>query len=319
MQDLISIDDLSRTEIEAMFSTIDHIRRTPEDFKRALAGRLVCTLFFEPSVRTRLSFEAAAHRLGARVLSVSDVRNTRLELGESLLDTTRMAGFYCDAVIARHAEDGVMRRIKGAVGVPLINAGEGQVQHPTQTLIDLYTLQDHFGGVDNLHIGIAGGIRYSRAARSLIAGLRKFSNIRLHIIDSTLDADEGSEFPRELGELHGVAPIEYSSMKEMIGNVDLLYMVRVQQEKFTDPAVYMRQLQKCRLHRALLSRASPGLIVMHCLPRTDELDVDIDETPQNKYFQQARHGVAVRSAALLRCLATRVGHGMGVSAARAPC
>jgi aspartate carbamoyltransferase catalytic subunit len=319
MQDLISIDVLSRTDIEMMFSTIDHIRRTPEDFRRALAGKVVCTLFFEPSTRTRLSFEAAAHRLGARVLSVSDVRNTRLELGESLLDTTRMAGFYCDAVIARHSEDGVMRRIKDTVGVPLINAGEGRMQHPTQTLIDLYTVRDHFGDIDNLHIGIAGGIRYSRAARSLIAGLRKFSNVRLHIVDATLDADEGSEFPMQLGELSGAAPLAYSSINEMIGNVDVVYMVRVQQEKFTDPALYVRQLQKCRLHRALLSRASPGLVVMHCLPRTEELDVDIDDTPQNKYFQQARHGVAARSATLLRCMTDWAGQGDGDPAAGTPC
>lgn len=309
MQDLISIEDLSRIDIEKLFSTVDHLRRTPEIFRHALAGRVVCTLFFEPSTRTRLSFEAAAHRLGARVLSVSDMRSTRLELGESLLDTTRMAGFYCDAVVARHTENDVMRRIKDTVRVPLINAGEGQVRHPSQALIDLYTLQDHFGDIDNLHVGIAGGIRYSRAAKSLIAGLRKFSNVRLHVVDAPHEADEGTEFPRELGELNGVPALEYSSMKEMIGLVDIVYMVRVQQEKFTDPAAYQRQLHKCRLHRALLSRALPGLVVMHCLPRTDELDADIDDTPQNKYFQQARNGVAVRSAALLRSLA--VGSGAG--------
>ena len=158
-------------------------------------------------------------------------------------------------------------------------------------------------------MGIAGGIRYSRAAKSLIAGLRKFSNVRLHVVDAPHEADEGTEFPRELGELNGVPALEYSSMKEMIGLVDVVYMVRVQQEKFTDPAAYQRQLHKCRLHRALLSRALPGLVVMHCLPRTDELDADIDDTPQNKYFQQARNGVAVRSAALLRSLA--VGSGAG--------
>ena len=302
MQDFISIDDVSREDIEKTFSTIEHLRSAPHNFRRALAGRVVCTLFFEPSTRTRLGFEAAAHRLSARVLSVSDVRNTRLELGESLLDTTRMAGFYCDAVVARHMEDDVMHRIKATVRVPLINAGEGQLRHPSQTLIDLYTLQDHFGDIDNLHVGIAGGIRYSRAAKSLIAGLRKFRNIRLHVVDAVHGADEGTEFPRELGELHGVPALEYSSMKEMIGHVDVVYVVRVQQEKFTDPAAYLYQLHKCRLHRALLSRASPNLVVMHCLPRTDELDTDIDDTPQNKYFQQARHGVAVRSAVLLRCL-----------------
>lgn len=309
MQDLISIEDLSRGDIENLFSTVDHLWRTPDAFRHALAGRVVCTLFFEPSTRTRLGFEAAAHRLGARVLSVSDVRNTRLELGESLLDTTRMVGFYCDAVVARHMEDGVMRRIKEAVRVPLVNAGEGQLEHPSQTLIDLYTLKEHFGDIDNLHVGIAGGIRYSRAAKSLIAGLRKFTNIRLHVVDAVHEADEGTEFPRELGELNGVPVLEYSSMKEMIGHVDVVYVVRVQQEKFTDPAAYRRQLQKCRLHRALLSRALPGLVVMHCLPRTDELDADIDDTPQNKYFQQARHGVAVRSAVLLRCLAVEPGVG----------
>ncbi|MET3496996.1 aspartate carbamoyltransferase catalytic subunit [Variovorax boronicumulans] len=274
-----------------------------------MAGRVVCTLFFEPSTRTRLGFEAAAHRLGARVLSVSDIRSTRLELGESLLDTTRMAGFYCDAVVARHKEDGVMHRIKETVRVPLINAGEGQVGHPSQTLIDLYTLKEHFGDIDNLHVGIAGGIRYSRAAKSLIAGLRKFSNVHLHVVDAVHEADEGTRFPRELGELNGVAALEYPSTKDMIGQVDAVYVVRVQQEKFADPAAYQRQLQKCRLHRALLSRALPGLIVMHCLPRTDELDADIDDTPQNRYFQQARHGVAVRSAVLLRSLAAKPARG----------
>jgi len=307
MHDLISIEDLSRVDIKNLFSTVDHLRRAPEVFGRALAGRVVCTLFFEPSTRTRLGFEAAAHRLGARVLSVPDMRTTRMELGESLLDTTRMAGFYCDAVVARHMEHGVMRRIKETVQVPLINAGEGQVEHPSQTLIDLYTLKEHFGDIDNLHVGIAGGIRYSRAAKSLIAGLRKFGNIRLHVVDAAHEADEGTEFPRELGDLNGVPALEYSSMREMIGHADVVYVVRVQQEKFTDPAAYQRQLQKCRLHRALLSRASPGLVVMHCLPRTDELDADIDDTPQNKYFQQARHGVAVRSAVLLRCLAVEPG------------
>jgi aspartate carbamoyltransferase catalytic subunit len=310
MHDLISIEDLSRLEIERLFSSVDHIRRVPGDFRRALADRVVCTLFFESSMRTRLSFEAAAHRLGASVLSVSDVRNTRLALGESLLDTTRMAGFYCDAVVARHAQDDVMRRIKKTVGVPLISAGEGQAHHPTQTLIDLYTLHDHFGSVDNLHIGIAGGIRYSRAARSLILGLRKFSNVRLHIVDSTVDADEGSAFPAALAEFPGDGLKEYASTKEMIGNVDAVYMVRVQQEQFTSPAVYMRQLKKCRLDRALLSRASPALIVMHCLPRTEELDAEIDETPQNKYFQQASYGVAVRSATLLRSLSSWASEGV---------
>lgn len=303
MQDFISIEDLSRADIEGLFLSVDRLRNAPDGFRRALADKVVCTLFFEPSTRTRWSFEAAAHRLGARVLSIPDVRSTRLAQGESLLDTARMAGSYCDAAVARHADDRVMRKIKETMRVPLINAGEGRTQHPTQTLIDLYTLREHFGGIDNLNIGISGGIRYSRTANSLIEGLRKFSNVRLHVVDAVNDADHGGEFPAALGELHGVAPVQYSSMRQMIGNVDAVYMVRVQQEQFTDPAVYLRELQKCRLHRALLSRGSPGLIVLHSLPRTEELDADVDETPQNKYFQQARHGVPVRSAALLRCLA----------------
>ncbi|MFM9922118.1 aspartate carbamoyltransferase [Variovorax sp. H27-G14] len=302
MPDLISIEDLSRGDIEHIFSIVDRIRRSPDDFRRALAGKVVGMLFFEPSTRTRWSFEAAAHRLGAQVLSVPDARNTRLDTGESLLDTTRMAGFYCDAVVARHPHDRVMQQIKPTIRVPLINAGEGRMQHPTQTLIDLYTLREHFGAIDGLQIGIAGGIRYSRAAKSLIAGLRKFDNVRLHVVDAPIEAEEGSAFPPALGELNGVAPREYPSMEQMIGHADMVYVVRVQQENFTDPAAYARQLQKCRLHRGLLSRGSANLIVMHCLPRTDELDADVDETPQNKYFQQARHGVAVRCATLLRAL-----------------
>ncbi|GKT23402.1 aspartate carbamoyltransferase [Acidovorax sp. SUPP3334] len=310
-KNLISIEDLSREDIESLFSDADDIRRFPESFGNALSGRIVFTLFCQPSTRTRLSFESAAYRLGARVLSVFDMHSTRQSLGESLLDTTRMAGYYADALIARHPDHGVMEQITETIDVPLINAGEGLGRHPTQTLIDLYTAREHFDTIDGLRVGFVGGLRYSRAAKSLLAGLKLFNNIELHAVDAANEADEGSPLPAALVAAAGRPIRLHASVQAMMGQVDLLYVVRVQREKFSDGALYQRQLDRCRVHRELLAKAPPWLAVMHCLPRTEELDTDVDATPQNKYFLQAAYGVPLRMAVLRRYMAHSSGSGGG--------
>lgn len=310
-KNLISIEDLSRSEIETLFTDVDNIRRFPGEFGNALAGKIVFTLFCQPSTRTRLSFESAAYRLGARVLSVCDMHSTRQPLGESLLDTTRMAGYYSDALVARHADHGVMEQIKGTLDVPLINAGEGLARHPTQTLIDLYTAREHFDTLDGLRVGFVGGLRYSRAVKSLMVGLGQFRDVELHAVDAASEADEGSPLPADLAAA-ARRPIHlHDSVQAMLGHVDLLYVVRVQREMFSDAALYQRQLDKCRVHRALLAKAPPWLAVMHCLPRTDELDTDVDPTPQNKYFLQAAYGVPLRMAVLRRYMTQPQGTGGG--------
>ncbi|PVY66091.1 aspartate carbamoyltransferase [Paracidovorax citrulli] len=299
-KNLVSIDDWSRGDIENLLDVTEDICRHPGEFAYSLAGSLVCTAFFEPSTRTRLSFEAAAHRLGAKVLSMGDMQTTRMGLGESASDTLRMAGYYADLVVARHAQDGMVERMAQALDVPVVNAGEGVHRHPTQTLIDLFTMRKHFGTLDGLRVGICGGLRYSRAAKSLLAGLRAFRDVRVHVVDAVGDADEAQPVP--LAQVVGAGAQEHACVADMLGQVDVLYVVRVQREQFRDAASHGAQLERCRVDRRLLQCLRGGMVVMHCLPRGGELPEDVDDTPFNHYFRQAANGVAVRMAVLQRYL-----------------
>nr|WP_230681318.1 aspartate carbamoyltransferase [Paracidovorax cattleyae] len=301
-QNLVSIDDWSRGDIENLLDVTEDIRRHPGEFAYSLAGSLVCTAFFEPSTRTRLSFEAAAHRLGAKVLSMGDMQNTRMGLGESASDTLRMAGYYADLVVARHAQDGMVERMAQELDVPVVNAGEGLHRHPTQTLIDLFTLRKHFGTLDGLRVGICGGLRYSRAAKSLLAGLRAFRDVRVHVVDAVGDADAVQAQHVPLAQVAGAGVQEHACAADLLGQVDVVYVVRVQREQYRDAASHGVQLERCRVDRRLLQGLRGGMVVMHCLPRGAELPEDVDDTPFNHYFRQAANGVAVRMAVLQRYL-----------------
>ncbi|ADX45251.1 aspartate carbamoyltransferase [Paracidovorax avenae ATCC 19860] len=301
-QHLVSIDDWSRGDIENLLDVTEDIRRHPGEFAYSLAGSLVCTAFFEPSTRTRLSFEAAAHRLGAKVLSMGDMQTTRMGLGESASDTLRMAGYYADLVVARHAQDGMVERMAQALEVPVVNAGEGLHRHPTQTLIDLFTMRKHFGTLDGLRVGICGGLRYSRAAKSLLAGLRAFRDVRVHVVDAVGDTEAAQAQRAPLAQVAGAGAQEHACVADMLGQVDVLYVVRVQREQYRDEASHAMQLERCRVDRRLLQGLRGDLVVMHCLPRGGELPEDVDDTPFNHYFRQAANGVAVRMAVLQRYL-----------------
>ncbi|AVT12288.1 aspartate carbamoyltransferase [Paracidovorax avenae] len=301
-QHLVSIDDWSRGDIENLLDVTEDIRRHPGEFAYSLAGSLVCTAFFEPSTRTRLSFEAAAHRLGAKVLSMGDMQTTRMGLGESASDTLRMAGYYADLVVARHAQDGMVERMAQALEVPVVNAGEGLHRHPTQTLIDLFTMRKHFGTLDGLRVGICGGLRYSRAAKSLLAGLRAFRDVRVHVVDAVGDTEAAQAQRAPLAQVAGAGAQEHACVADMLGQVDVLYVVRVQREQYRDEASHAMQLERCRVDRRLLQGLRGDLVVMHCLPRGAELPEDVDDTPFNHYFRQAANGVAVRMAVLQRYL-----------------
>lgn len=274
----------------------------PSEFAYSLAGALVCTAFFEPSTRTRLSFEAAAHRLGAKVLSMGDMQSTRMGLGESAPDTLRMAGYYADIVVARHAQDGMVEQMARALDVPVVNAGEGLHHHPTQTLIDLFTMRKHFGTLDGLRVGISGGLRYSRAAKSLLAGLRAFRDVRVHVVDAVGDVDAARQECVPLTQIAGAGVQEHASVADMLGQIDVLYAVRVQREQYRDAASYESQLARCRVDLCLLQGLRSDIVVMHCLARGGELPQEVDDTPFNHYFRQAANGVAVRMAVLQRCL-----------------
>jgi aspartate carbamoyltransferase catalytic subunit len=301
-QNLVSLDDWSRGDIENLLDVTEDIRMHPSEFAYSLAGALVCTAFFEPSTRTRLSFEAAAHRLGAKVLSMGDMQSTRMGLGESAPDTLRMAGYYADIVVARHAQDGMVEQMARALDVPVVNAGEGLHHHPTQTLIDLFTMRKHFGTLDGLRVGISGGLRYSRAAKSLLAGLRAFRDVRVHVVDAVGDVDAARQECVPLTQIAGAGVQEHASVADMLGQIDVLYAVRVQREQYRDAASYESQLARCRVDLCLLQGLRSDIVVMHCLPRGGELPQEVDDTPFNHYFRQAANGVAVRMAVLQRCL-----------------
>ena len=295
-QKLLTVTDVDRDSIDMIF----RLTRLMESFKDGnrpiLGGKIVSILFFESSTRTRMSFEAAAHRLGASVIGFADPASTRGGLGESVQDVVRMASAYSDIVIVRHPTLAAAQFTEGAITTPLINAGDGMNNHPTQTLLDLYTIQKELGSIDGQHIGIVGGLKHSRAAKSLCLGLAKFRDVTVH-----LASPRGFEIDLDIVDFmrtSGVRVRRYDNPKDLLATVDALYVVRVQRERFESEAAYATTLDLFRIDRNFLKQAGSDLIVLHCLPRTAELPSNVDDTRHNKYFAQASNGVAVRMALL---------------------
>ncbi|HEY9843847.1 MAG TPA: aspartate carbamoyltransferase [Candidatus Obscuribacterales bacterium] len=267
------------------------------DGKRAqqLQGLSCLTLFYEPSTRTRLSFESACHKLGLGVMSVADAQSSSSAAkGESLEDAARILSAYADAIVIRHPEKGSAARFAAMAGVPVINAGDGAGEHPTQTLVDLFTIQEHFGRLEGLSVGLCGDLVNGRTVHSLARVLAKLG-CRLVAIA-----------PPELGlpaELIAALPPDTSlrvepDLKKALPELDVLYMTRIQKERFADPEAYDRASQVYRLQRADLELATPKLCLLHPLPRVNEIDPDVDADPRARYFTQAANGVPVRMALL---------------------
>lgn len=295
-RDIITILDLSRREIEALFEearSLEGVRRSDE-----LRSRVVALAFFEPSTRTRLSFEVAAKRLGASVIGIHGVEGTSIEKGESLADTVRMLDAYADLIVIRHRYEGAARYAAEIAANPVINAGDGSGHHPTQTLLDLYAMWRFLGHIDGLSIAVLGDLRYARTVRSLLLGLSMF-DVRLHLVSPPSLAPR----PEVLAELdaRGVRYSLHSDIGEVIGDVDVLYVVRIQRERFPDPLEYERIRGSYRVTPELVRRAKPNMVILHPLPRVDEVDPAVDALPNAKYFEQAALGVPVRMA-LLRAL-----------------
>ena len=292
-RDIITILDLTRGEIEALFEEarrMEGIRRSEE-----LRGRIIAMAFFEPSTRTRLSFEAAAKRLGAEVIGFTSEEGTSIEKGESLADTVRMLDAYADAIVIRHRYEGAARYAAEIARSPVINAGDGAGHHPTQTLLDLYAMWRFLGRIDGLSIAVLGDLRYARVVRSLLLGLSMF-DVRLHLVSPPMLAPR-TEVLREL-EARGVRYSVHSDIGEVIGDIDVLYVVRIQRERIPDPLEYERIRGSYRVTPDLIRRAKPNMVILHPLPRVDEVDPAIDSTPHAKYFEQAALGVPVRMALL---------------------
>jgi aspartate carbamoyltransferase catalytic subunit len=291
---VITAKDLSRADIETVLDRAAAIERDPPERERH-AGRLLGLCFFEPSTRTRMSFEAAIKRLGGDALDMGPVDSSSATKGESLADTVRVIAGYADALVLRHPSEGAATMASEFVDVPLLNAGDGAGQHPTQTLLDLYTMRENAGGLSDLTVGIMGDLKYGRTVHSLAYALTKF-DARQHFV-----SPESLRLPRSVRyDLHeaGARVREHDDLDAVLDELEVLYVTRIQRERFPDENEYRQVAGEYRIDAATMERAREECIVMHPLPRVDEIAPDVDATPHAKYFEQAHNGVPVRTALL---------------------
>ena len=295
---LVTIAEHSREKIEYLIRMAQEFERHPN--RLLLQGRIVATLFFEPSTRTRLSFETAANRLGARVIGFADPKVTSGTKGETLKDTIMMVSNYADLIIMRHYLEGAARYASEVSPVPIINAGDGANQHPSQTMLDLYSMLKTQGRLDNLHIHLVGDLKYGRTVHSMLTAMR-FFNPTFHFIspDELKMPEEYKEYCRN----NGIKFEEHTRFDdETIADADILYMTRVQRERFTDLMEYERVKDMFILKNDMLRSAKPNLKILHPLPRVNEIAQDVDSNEHAYYFQQAKNGLYVREALICNAL-----------------
>ncbi len=299
--DVVSIRDFSRAQIEEILERSRAMLpyANGEKVTRALEGKILGNLFFEPSTRTRLSFESAANRLGAKVIDVSQTSTTSIIKGETLADTIRMVEAYSDVIVLRHPHEGAARLAAHFSRKPVINAGDGAGSHPTQTLLDLFTIQEELGAIEGMNVIILGDLKYGRTAHSLAEALTVFGAELTFVAPETLQMPKDTvEQVRRLGG----NPRITDDIEGEISSADVLYITRIQQERFPDPAEYQKVAGAYRVDKAMLREAKKELIVMHPLPRIDEISPEVDETHHAKYFKQAFNGIPVRMALLTSVL-----------------
>ena len=291
---LVSIAELSREKILYLMELAQEFEQRPN--RKLLDGRIVATLFFEPSTRTRLSFETAAHRLGASVIGFTDPKVTSSTKGETLKDTIMMVANYSDVIVMRHFLEGAALYASELTQTPVVNAGDGAHQHPSQTLLDLYTMLQTQGRLDNLNIHLVGDLKYGRTVHSLIMAMRHF-NPTFHFI-----APKELAMPEEYKQYcnkHGIKFIEHEEFNEnTIAEADIIYMTRVQRERFSDLMEYERVKDVYILRGDMLGMAKENMRILHPLPRVNEITQDVDDTPHAYYFQQALNGLYAREAIL---------------------
>ena len=303
-KDLISIDDLGLEQILDYLELAARVEAMPNAEKMALLpGKLLATLFFEPSTRTRLSFEAAMCRLGGRVIGFSETASSSTAKGESFSDSIRTVEQYADIIAVRHPKEGTARLASEIAKIPILNAGDGANQHPTQTLLDLFTLRKFFGKVDGLKIALVGDLKYSRTIHSLCRALLMFDGVAM-----TLVSPETLKLPKYL--LKAAAGTtttfrETDSLADAIKESDLVYMTRIQKERFPDVVEYEKVKDAYVLDAQMLADVPASFKVLHPLPRVNEISPDVDATPHAGYFEQARNGVTMRQALILDLLDMR--------------
>ncbi|MGQ4832667.1 MAG: aspartate carbamoyltransferase [Candidatus Asgardarchaeia archaeon] len=296
-KDVVTLNDFTEKEILKILDTARDMESLLSQKKRLkmLDGYILATLFFEPSTRTRLSFESAMHRLGGSVIGFSSAIGTSVQKGESLADTIRTVDKYCDIIVLRHSRMGASRLAAEVSRVPVINAGDGSGEHPTQTLLDLYTIRKAKGTIENLNIGLLGDLKYGRTVHSLSLAISRF-NKKLYLISPEM-LRMPVEITTELKE-KGIEIIETSNLEEVLPELDVLYVTRIQKERFPDLQEYEKVKDAYKITKDVLQNAKDTLIIMHPLPRVGEIAYDVDETRHAIYFDQVENGVFVRMALL---------------------
>ena len=301
MRNLIDISDLSVKEIDNLIKVAKDIKRNPNKYNEKCKNKILGTLFFEPSTRTRLSFESAMIRLGGQVLGFSESSSSSVAKGESVSDTIRVVGDYCDIIAMRHPKEGAPLVASNKTIVPIINAGDGGHNHPTQTLTDLLTISIEKKKLNNLTIGLCGDLKFGRTVHSLIAAMSRYKNIKFILI-----SPEELQLPEytktEILDKNNISYIETTDIEEYMDELDILYMTRVQKERFFNEADYVRLKDYYILNKDKLVKAKKDLCIMHPLPRVNEISTDVDDDPRACYFKQAEYGVFIRMALIMKML-----------------
>lgn len=301
MRNLIDILDLTTSEIDELVSVANDIIENPEKYAHKCSGKKLATLFFEPSTRTRLSFEAAMYELGGNVLGFSEAQSSSSAKGESVADTVKVVGYYADIIAMRHPKEGAPLVASMHAGIPVINAGDGGHNHPTQTLTDLLTINREKGRFDNLTVGFCGDLKFGRTVHSLIGALSRYKNVKFVLV-SPKELTLPEYIIKEVIEKNNIEFIETTNLEEVMPELDILYMTRVQRERFFNEQDYIRLKDSYILTPEKLETAKADMCILHPLPRVNEIAVAVDNDQRAKYFEQAKNGKYIRMALILKLL-----------------
>lgn len=305
MRHLMSPLDFSVEEVDKLLDLGNDIEKNPEKYAHACAGKKLATLFYEPSTRTRLSFEAAMMNLGGNVLGFSSAASSSASKGESVSDTIRMISCYADICAMRHPKEGAPMVASRVSSIPVINAGDGGHQHPTQTMTDLLTIRSLKGRLDNLVIGLCGDLKFGRTVHSLIKAISRYEGVSFVLI-SPEELKLPGYIREDVLEANGIPYKEVEHLEEVMGSLDILYMTRVQQERFFNEEDYIRLKDFYILDKKKMALAKEDMLVLHPLPRVNEISVEVDSDPRAAYFKQVQYGVYVRMALILTLLGIEV-------------
>jgi len=300
-RNIISIRDFTRAELDFMLSTADKMENFAKGGSDILKAKIMATLFFEPSTRTKLSFETAMYRLGGMNIGFSEPGAASIQKGENLSDTVRVVENYSDVLVIRHPMEGASRLASEFANIPVINAGSGSEEHPTQAILDIYTMKREFGSIDGLKVAMIGDLRYGRTVHSLTYALSLYSGVKLYLVSPDI-LKMRNEVLDDIGRMMDIE--EGRQLKEIIKKVDVIYMTRIQKERFADPVEYESVKGSYRLSKTELEEARKDAIVMHPLPRIDEIDANVDSTIHARYFKQVWYGLLVRMGLLTLVLGT---------------